>query len=55
MWIKNENLATQRLFNEDIMSEPVEFHSNGTAQVSADVGEALVAEYDAITEHTDNE
>jgi len=30
------------------MDEPVEFHATGTAQVPREVGEALVAEYDAL-------
>jgi hypothetical protein len=52
MWIINENSATQRLFNRDLMDEPVEFSSNGTAQVSEDVGEALVDHYDTIHRKT---
>ncbi|WP_137288627.1 hypothetical protein [Natronorubrum halophilum] len=57
MYITNENTATRRLFNADLtdedgeplMDEPVEFAKNGTAQVTADVGEALVEQYDSIT------
>lgn len=48
MYIECTNAATRRLFNEVYMDEPVEFASTGTAQVSADIGEALVANYDDI-------
>ncbi|MFB1066442.1 hypothetical protein [Natrinema sp. H-ect4] len=48
MFIINENRATRRLYNEDIVDEPVEFASTGTAQVSRDVGEAMIAYYDDI-------
>lgn len=48
MWIKSTNDATRRLFDADLMDEPVEFSENGTAQVSEDVGEALVSHYDDI-------
>jgi len=48
MFVTNENTATRRLFNADLMDEPVEFASNGTAQVSEAVGEALVDHYDTI-------
>jgi|GEM_PF-1084819 len=56
MYITNENTATRRLFNADLtdedgeplMDEPVEFASTGAAQVTEEVGEALVANYDDI-------
>lgn len=56
MYITNENTATRRLFNADLtdedgeplMDEPVEFATNGTAQVTREVGEALVAQYETI-------
>lgn len=56
MYITNTNEATQSLYTQAIVDEdgepllddPVEFADNGTAQVSADVGEALVARYEAI-------
>jgi len=55
MWIINTNSATRRLFNRDLtdddeplLDDPVEFNDNGTAQVSQEVGEALVDHYDTI-------
>lgn len=56
MYITNTNEATKSLYTEDLvddegeplLDEPVEFSDNGTAQVTADVGEALVEHYDAI-------
>lgn len=48
MRIRITNPATSRLYNEDLMDEPVEFASTGTARVPKDVGERLVAEYDVI-------
>jgi len=48
MRVINDNAATRRLFNEDLMDEPVEFASTGTAQVTEDVGEALCDRYDDI-------
>lgn len=50
MWIRCSNDATRRLYDEDLMDDPVEFASTGRAQVPADVGEQLVAAYDAIEE-----
>lgn len=47
-WIETTNPATRRLFNEDVVDEPVTFNENGTAQVSADVAEALCDHYDTI-------
>ena len=54
MWIQCTNPATKRLYNADIMDAPVTFSDSGTAQVPKDVGEAMVARYDAI-EPTDTE
>lgn len=54
MWIKCTNPATSRLYNADLMDEPVTFTENGTAQVPKAVGEALVDHYDVI-EPTDND
>ena len=48
MYVINENRATRRLYNDEIMDEPVEFASTGTAQVPEEVGEALVAQYETI-------
>ncbi|OYR79327.1 hypothetical protein DJ84_18405 [Halorubrum ezzemoulense] len=56
MYIKNTNQATKSLYteelvddeNEPLLDEPVEFADNGTAQVTQQVGEALVERYDAI-------
>lgn len=48
MWIECVNSATESLYNEELMDEPVVFGRSGTAQVPKDVGEALVEEYDVI-------
>jgi len=56
MYIQNTNTATQSLYTEDLvdddgellLDEPVEFAANGTAQVTAAAGEALVEHYDSI-------
>jgi hypothetical protein len=37
------------------MDEPVAFHSTGTAQVTREVGERLIAELDAIEAHDSDE
>lgn len=52
MWIECTNDATRRLFNEDLMDEPVMFSENGTAQVNREVGEAMCAHYDAVRPYT---
>lgn len=52
MWIECTNDAIRRLFNEDLMDEPVTFSENGTAQVRREVGEAMCARYDAIRPYT---
>jgi len=51
MWIKIQG-NTQRLKTE-ATDGFVEFSETGTAQVSADVGEALIEEYIAISETED--
>ena len=48
VWIKNTNTSTNRHYNADLMDEPVEYSENGTAQVSEEVAEQLVTEYDTI-------
>lgn len=48
MWILNDNAATSRIYNDEVMDEPVTFNASGTAQVPEEVGEALVAHYDSI-------
>lgn len=48
MWIKNQNTATRTLYNPNLMTEPVEFSANGTAQVPEDVGAQLIDHYDMI-------
>lgn len=48
MWIETTNAATQSLFNDELMDEPIEFADTGRAQVPDDVGERLVAHYDTI-------
>lgn len=55
MWIRCTNDATAHLYDGELMDEPVSFGETGTAQVPKAVGEALVAEYDAIEPTTDNE
>jgi len=54
MWIKTQNEATVRL-KAPFMDEPVEFSSNGTANVEESVAERLVEEYDDIVPHKDDE
>jgi len=56
MWIEITNPATRSLYTDDLvddedeplMDEPVEFSENNTAQVSEELGEALVAQYEDI-------
>jgi hypothetical protein len=55
MWIQLQNQATRRLYNEEVMDEPVEFASTGRAQVPDDVGERLVAHYDEINHYEGSE
>jgi len=54
MWIKNTNPASRQVYDAELMDEPVSFSENGTAQVPSDVGEALIAHYEAIEPHSDN-
>jgi len=54
MWIKCTNQQTRSL-SLPFMDEPVDFSSTGAAQVSADLGERLVDEIDAIEPTEDNE
>lgn len=51
MWIKQTG-DTKRIFNRDKMEEPLEFSSNGTAQVPQELGEYLVENYPNIKEHS---
>lgn len=55
MRIQIDNDATTRLFNDDVMDEPISFDENGTAEIPDDVGEALVDHYDAIRPHEADE
>jgi hypothetical protein len=48
MWIYNTNTATRRLFNDDIMDNPVEFNDTGTAQVPENVAAAMCDHYETI-------
>lgn len=48
MWITCEKESTVRLYNDEVMDEPVEFNASGTAQVPDTVGEAMVDHYDCI-------
>lgn len=49
MWIETSG-PTKRLYDDEVMDAPVEFSDSGSAQVPADVGEALIDKYDDITE-----
>lgn len=51
MWIKIENPATERLYDEDVMDEPVSFNDNGTVQVDEELAERLIDHYDGIVEY----
>jgi len=51
MWIQTSHTGTDRLYDADVMDEPVEFSENGTAQVTESVGQALIDKYDTITTH----
>lgn len=53
MYIKTSKTHVQTLHNDDLMPDDytVEFNSNGVAQVTDEVGEALISEYDSITEY----
>jgi hypothetical protein len=48
MWIINDNAATSRIYNDELMDKPVAFNASGTVQVPEEVGEAMVAHYDSI-------
>lgn len=50
MWVKSERENLVRL-NIPAIDEPVDFNDNGTAQVSSDVGEQLINEFDTIHEY----
>jgi len=48
MWIKCDNDATAKLYDAEIMDEPVEFSDNGKAQVKKSVGKKLINKFGAI-------
>jgi len=54
MYIQYENTHTQEHHNNDYMPEDyvVEPNEDGVAQVTQEVGEALLASYDNIHEYT---
>lgn len=55
MWIRTEYNQDGRFKNHHTQGEWVDF-TDGKAQVRAEIGEALIGEYEHITEHTkDNE
>lgn len=54
MWIQTDKDNLVSLFNTEYMDEPVEFSENGTANVSEDVAEQLIDNYDSITPTEDN-
>jgi hypothetical protein len=53
MYVKNDNTATRKLHNDDVMPEDyvVEFSENGVANVTQEVGESLIENYDTISKH----
>lgn len=53
-WIKCTNEATRRLYDADIMDEPVRFSANGTANVPADVAARMVEHYDGMEYKNDD-
>lgn len=55
MWIKTENTATKRLYNEDLMDDPVSFFENGTTQVTEELGETLCSHYETISPHNQDD
>jgi len=54
MWIRCTNSGTQSL-KTAWMAEPVVFGDSGTAQVTAEVGERLCDEFEAIVPKDDGE
>jgi len=53
MWIKINN-ATRSMTDPEISEEELEFNDNGKAQVSKEIGEKFIAEYDAIEKTKDD-
>ena len=53
VWVKNTNPATKRLYNADLMDEPIEFSEKHTAQVPEDVAERVVEHYEQIEYKTE--
>jgi len=51
MYVKTENDATRRLHDAEVMPDDyvVEFSENNVAQVTEEVGNALINKYDSIT------
>lgn len=50
MWIKCNNDATMSIYVDDVTDGAVEFSSNGTAQVTSEVGEELIKRYSSVYE-----
>lgn len=58
MWIKCTNKATRAFFDAECCEEKIYLSENGTVNVPREVGEALVAKYDAfvaVAEEDDEE
>ena len=68
MWIETSRDGLRRLFNTDVIPDPdeldadvdvddfhVEFSEKGTANVKEQVGEAYIAHYDDISEHSESD
>ena len=51
MWIQCKSKSTRTILDRSVgMTEPIVFSSEGKAQVSAEIGSALVAKYKGIDE-----
>lgn len=53
MWIKTTR-PIKRLRNEHTNGKIVEFHDNGTAQVTEEIGQSLIEEYEHVTTRNSN-
>jgi len=53
MWIETDNESLQSFYNAEICEKMVEFSDSGKAQVSADVGEQLIEQYDDFSKTED--
>jgi len=53
MWITTSNDSLQSFYNAEICDKMVEFSDSGKSQVSADVGEQLIEQYDDFSKTED--